>query len=185
MLYSADLASFFFEFLIRAEILLSRHKGVPGFPCRAILGVLEEILVFRRNIHLCLSVYKLACEDSQLMMDVVTKCGPHYKDPKQRNKWTYCTRLGIYFSFSKNCFLFTPAHVVTVRDQVLNSGPYLSAWVGIGARAAKNWKAIISGFVQNYFFWNNRDPCSKKQTDMKFKTSLTCWYPDFRPKVHF
>ena len=152
MLYSADLASFFFEFLIRAEILLSRHKGVPGFPRRAILGVLEEILVFRRNIHLCLSVYKLACEDSQLMMDVVTKCGPHYKDPKQRNKWTYCTRLGIYFSFSKNCFLFTPAHVVTVRDQVLNSGPYLSAWVGIGARAAKNWKAIISGFVQNYFF---------------------------------
>ena len=52
MLYSADLASFFFEFLIRAEILLSRHKGVPGFPRRAILGVLEEILVFRRNIHL-------------------------------------------------------------------------------------------------------------------------------------
>ena len=106
MLYSADLASFFFEFLIRAEILLSRHKGVPGFPCRAILGVLEEILVFRRNIHLCLSVYKPACVDSQLMMDAVTKCGPHHKDPKQRNKWTYCTILGIYFSFSKNCLFY-------------------------------------------------------------------------------
>ena len=53
MLYSADLASFLFEFLIRAEILLSRHKGVPGFPCRAIFGVCEEILVFQRNIHLC------------------------------------------------------------------------------------------------------------------------------------
>ena len=86
MLYSADLASFLFEFLIRTEILLSRHKGVPGIPRRAILGVLEEILVFRRNIHLCLSVYKLVCEDSQLMMDAVTKCGPHHKDPKQRNK---------------------------------------------------------------------------------------------------
>ena len=27
-------------------------QGVPGFPCRAIFGVCEEILVFRRNIHL-------------------------------------------------------------------------------------------------------------------------------------
>ena len=49
MLYSADLASFLFEFLIRAEILLSRHKGVPGFPCRAILGVLEETLGFHKK----------------------------------------------------------------------------------------------------------------------------------------
>ena len=27
--------------------------GVPGFSCRAIFGVREEILIFRRNIHLC------------------------------------------------------------------------------------------------------------------------------------
>ena len=32
--------------------LRSRYQGVPGFPCRAIFGVCEEILVFRRNIHL-------------------------------------------------------------------------------------------------------------------------------------
>ena len=82
-IWQVSFSSFLF---VQKYVLLSRHKGVPGFPRRAILGVLEEILVFRRNIHLCLSVYKLACEDSQLMMDAVTKCGPHYKDPKQRNK---------------------------------------------------------------------------------------------------
>ena len=39
----------FGKFLIRAEKLLSRHKGVPGFPCRAILGVLEETLGFHKK----------------------------------------------------------------------------------------------------------------------------------------
>ena len=39
-------------FGLRAEILLSGYQGGPGFPCRAIFGVCEEILVFRRNIHL-------------------------------------------------------------------------------------------------------------------------------------
>ena len=34
------------------------HKGVPGFPCRAIFGVREEILVFRKNIHLWKKVPK-------------------------------------------------------------------------------------------------------------------------------
>ena len=42
----------FIEF--RAEILLTWDQGVPGFSCRAIFGVPEEILIFRRNIHLCL-----------------------------------------------------------------------------------------------------------------------------------
>ena len=39
---------------VRAEILLTWDQGVPGFLCRAIFGVREEILIFRRNIHLCL-----------------------------------------------------------------------------------------------------------------------------------
>ena len=33
--------------------LRSRYQGVPGFPCRAIFGVCEEILFFWRNIHPC------------------------------------------------------------------------------------------------------------------------------------
>ena len=40
-------------FGVRAEILLAWDQGVPGFSCRAIFGVREEILIFRRNIHLC------------------------------------------------------------------------------------------------------------------------------------
>ena len=38
--------------------LRSRYQGVPGFPCRAIFGVCEEILVFRRNIHLWTLCYR-------------------------------------------------------------------------------------------------------------------------------
>ena len=76
MWYSADLASFLFKcawktlvfgvpcrnittmcrniaFIeVRAEILLTWDQGVPGFSCRANFGVREEILIFRRNIHL-------------------------------------------------------------------------------------------------------------------------------------
>ena len=37
---------------VRAEILLTWDQGVPGFSFRAIFGVREEILIFRRNIHL-------------------------------------------------------------------------------------------------------------------------------------
>ena len=37
---------------VRAEILLTWDQGVPGFSCRAIFGVRDEILIFRRNIHL-------------------------------------------------------------------------------------------------------------------------------------
>ena len=48
----------------------------------------------------------------------------------------------------------------------------------------KKLQPQISPFIKNSIFGNNRDPCSKRQTDMKLKTSLTCWYPDFRPKVH-
>ena len=32
--------------------LRSKYQGGPGFPYRAIFGVCEEILLFRRNIHL-------------------------------------------------------------------------------------------------------------------------------------
>ena len=34
-------------FGVRAEILLTWDQGVPGFSCRAIFGVCEEILIFR------------------------------------------------------------------------------------------------------------------------------------------
>ena len=34
--------------------ITGQEPGAPGFSCRAIFGVREEILVFRRNIHLCL-----------------------------------------------------------------------------------------------------------------------------------
>ena len=33
--------------------ITGQEPGAPGFSCRAIFGVREEILVFRRNIHLC------------------------------------------------------------------------------------------------------------------------------------
>ena len=49
----------FFE--VRAEILLTWDQGVPGFSCRAIFGVREEILIFRRNIHLCPDSTKYCC----------------------------------------------------------------------------------------------------------------------------
>ena len=35
--------------------ITGQEPGAPGFSCRANFGVREEILVFRRNIHLCLS----------------------------------------------------------------------------------------------------------------------------------
>ena len=41
-------------FGVHAGILLTWDQGVPGFSCRAIFGVREEILIFQRNIHLCL-----------------------------------------------------------------------------------------------------------------------------------
>ena len=46
---------------VRAEILLTWDQGVPGFSCRAIFGVREEILIFRRNIHLCPDSTKYCC----------------------------------------------------------------------------------------------------------------------------
>ena len=49
----------FIEFL--AEILLTWDQGVPGFSFRAIFGVREEILIFRRNIHLCPDSTKYCC----------------------------------------------------------------------------------------------------------------------------
>ena len=33
--------------------ITGQEPGAPGFSCRANFGVREEILVFRRNIHLC------------------------------------------------------------------------------------------------------------------------------------
>ena len=46
---------------VRAEILLTWDQGVPGFSFRAIFGVREEILIFRRNIHLCPDSTKYCC----------------------------------------------------------------------------------------------------------------------------
>ena len=34
------------SFGLRAEIILSRDKGVPGFPCRAIFGVVKKYWFF-------------------------------------------------------------------------------------------------------------------------------------------
>ena len=36
--------------------ITGQDPGAPGFSCRAIFGVGQEILVFRRNIHLCFLV---------------------------------------------------------------------------------------------------------------------------------
>ena len=46
---------------VRAEIILTWDQGVPGFSFRAIFGVREEILIFRRNIHLCPDSTKYCC----------------------------------------------------------------------------------------------------------------------------
>ena len=33
--------------------ITDQEPGAPGVSCTAVLGVCEEILIFRRNIHLC------------------------------------------------------------------------------------------------------------------------------------
>ena len=43
-------------FGVRGTDLVNQEQGGPGVSCRAIFGVGEEILVFRRNIHLCFLV---------------------------------------------------------------------------------------------------------------------------------
>ena len=47
--------------------ITGQEPGAPGFSCRANFGVREEILVFRRNIHLCSVLEWLIAPRAQTM----------------------------------------------------------------------------------------------------------------------
>ena len=59
-------------------------QGVPGVSCRAIFGVREKILIYRRNIHLCknLMFYQSLMLANVQVRHLIMQLGPEGHGPQ-------------------------------------------------------------------------------------------------------
>ena len=64
--------------------ITDQEPGVPGVSCRAIFGVREKILIYRRNIHLCnyLVFYQSLMLANVQVRHLIMQLGPEGHGPQ-------------------------------------------------------------------------------------------------------
>ena len=64
--------------------ITDQEPGVPGVSCRAIFGVREKILIYRRNIHLCnyLMFYQSLMLANVQVHHLIMQLGPEGHGPQ-------------------------------------------------------------------------------------------------------
>ena len=61
--------------------ITGQEPGAPGFSCRAIFGVREEILIFWRNIHLCGETFTCSSTNYKTYRHTITSA--------EEGRWVY------------------------------------------------------------------------------------------------
>ena len=93
---------------VRAEILLTWDQGVPGFSCRAIFGVREDILIFRRNIHLwqrvlsrSMSCFEIKVSENKRNIMIVLNRASKTRRPRDTTRSAVEGRVDVYEKVTK------------------------------------------------------------------------------------